>query len=115
MVATGAKKLAGPLLGLQGIADTLVAVPVTSTFVNLTSAVCSAPAFGYIIYEGAESIPSMYTSQREWLLWIKDRFAGLNMINEPRTVEGKSVLHYIDYQPNLKWVWAPVSQSFSVL
>ena len=112
LVATGGKEISGPLLVLQGTADTLTPVPVTTRIVNSTSAACPGAAIEYITYEGAEHIPSMYTSQREWLRWIEDRFAGVKVTAGLRTVERKSVLPQINYQPDLNWVLAPVRESF---
>ncbi|KAL9635953.1 MAG: hypothetical protein Q9204_002426 [Flavoplaca sp. TL-2023a] len=112
LVAIGGKEIAGPLLVLQGTADTLIPVPVTTRIVNLTSAACPGAAIEYITYEGAEHIPVMYTSQREWLGWIEDRFAGDNVTAGLRTVERKSVLPQINHQPDLNWILAPVSESF---
>ena len=112
LVATGGKEISGPLLVLQGTADTLTPVPVTTRIVNSTSAACPGAAIEYITYEGAEHIPSMYTSQREWLRWIEDRFAGVKVTAGLRTVERKSVLPQINYQSDLNWVLAPVRESF---
>lgn len=112
LVATGGKQIAGPLLVLQGTADTLIPFPITSRFVNLTSAAYPDAAIEYITYEGAEHIPVMYTSQRKWLRWIEDRFAGENVTAGLRTVERKSVLPRINYQPDLNWILAPVSEGF---
>ncbi|KAI4270797.1 MAG: hypothetical protein LQ337_006465 [Flavoplaca oasis] len=110
LVATGGKEISGPLLVLQGTADTLIPVPVTTRIVNSTSAASPGAAIEYITYEGAEHIPSMYTSQREWLRWIEDRFAGKNVAAGLRTVERKSVLPQINYQPDLNWILAPVGE-----
>ncbi|KAL8912046.1 MAG: hypothetical protein Q9171_002899 [Xanthocarpia ochracea] len=112
LVATGGKEIAGPLLVLQGTADTLIPVVGTTRFANLTSEAYPGSAIEYITYEGAEHIPIMYTSQREWLRWIEDRFAGVTAAEGLKTVERKSVLPQTNYQPDLNWSLQPVSESF---
>ena len=112
LVATGGKEIAGPLLVLQGTADTLIPVTVTTRIANLTSEAYPKSAIEYITYEGAEHIPIMYTSQREWLRWIEDRFAGKKVARGLKTVERKSVLPQTNYQPDLNWILQPVGESF---
>ncbi|KAL8847199.1 MAG: hypothetical protein Q9221_007761 [Calogaya cf. arnoldii] len=112
LVSTGGKQIAGPLLVLQGTADTLVPVNITTQYVSVTSQSCPESAIEYIIYEGAEHIPSMYTSQRDWLAWIEDRFAGENVTSGLRTTEKRSALPQTNYQADLNWFLEPVTQTF---
>ncbi|KAL8860939.1 MAG: hypothetical protein Q9178_002694 [Gyalolechia marmorata] len=112
LVAIGGKEIAGPLLVLQGTADSAIPVLVTTRFANLTSEAYPKSKIEYITYEGAEHIPIMYTSQREWLRWIEDRFAGEKVACGLKTVERKSVLPQTNYQPDLNWILQPVSDGF---
>ncbi|KAL8754875.1 MAG: hypothetical protein Q9199_004038 [Rusavskia elegans] len=112
LVSTGGKEIAGPLLVLQGTADTLIPVNITTQYVNLTSERCPEAAIEYIIYEGADHIPLMYTSQREWLRWIEDRFAGKEVAGGLRTAERRSVLPQSNYQAELNWFLESVTERF---
>ncbi|KAL8918033.1 MAG: hypothetical protein Q9172_005583 [Xanthocarpia lactea] len=112
LVATGGKEIAGPLLVLHGTADTAIPVNITTRVVNSTSEAYPRSAIEYITYEGAEHTPILYTSQREWLRWIEDRFAGKKVARGLKTVEKKSILPQTNYQPDLNWILQPVSESF---
>ncbi|KAL8917541.1 MAG: hypothetical protein Q9208_007902 [Pyrenodesmia sp. 3 TL-2023] len=103
LVLVGGKEIAGPMLVLQGTSDTLIPVFITTKYVNLTSEVYPESAIEYITYEGVEHIPVMYTSQRDWLAWIEDRFAGREVKSGLRTVEKKSALPQTNYQVDLNW------------
>ncbi|KAI4201009.1 MAG: hypothetical protein LQ346_002251 [Caloplaca aetnensis] len=103
LVAVGGKEIAGPLLVLQGTGDTLLPIPITSKYVNQTSVVHPESAIDYITYAGAEHIPTVYTSQRDWLGWIEDRFAGKSVASGLRTVERRSALPPTNYQVDLNW------------
>ncbi|KAL8644725.1 MAG: hypothetical protein Q9226_007622 [Calogaya cf. arnoldii] len=112
LVSAGGKEIAGPMLVLQGTTDTLVPVNITTQYVNLTSQSCPESAIEYIIYEGAEHIPSMYTSQRDWLGWIEDRFAGKNVTSGLKTTLKRSALPQTNYQADLNWFLDPVTEMF---
>ncbi|KAL8906363.1 MAG: hypothetical protein Q9207_002075 [Kuettlingeria erythrocarpa] len=103
LVAVGGKGIAGPLLVLQGTGDTLLPAPITTKYVNLTSVIHPESSIDYITYEGAEHIPTMYTSQKDWLEWIEDRFAGKTVAGGLRTVERRSALPQTRYQPDVNW------------
>lgn len=112
LTSTGGKEIAGPLLILQGTADTLIPVNITTQYVNLTSERSPESAIEYISYEGVEHIPSMYTSQREWLGWIEDRFGGKRVAGGLRTAERMSVLPQTNYQADLNWFLESVNERF---
>ncbi|KAL8761229.1 MAG: hypothetical protein Q9184_002633 [Pyrenodesmia sp. 2 TL-2023] len=103
LVRLGGKEIAGPMLVLQGTSDTLTPVITTTKYVNLTSELHPRSAIDYITYEGVEHIPTMYTSQRDWLGWIEDRFAGRTVKRGLRTVEKRSALPQTNYQVDLNW------------
>lgn len=71
------RPLGGPMLILQGSADTVVAPEGSMAGFNAT---CSSQgnnvSIEYMSVIGQDHNPSMYASQREWLQWIEDRFNG---------------------------------------
>lgn len=76
--AVSGRALGGPMLILQGSADTVVAPVGAQAGFNAT---CRAQgnnvSISYVSVEGQDHNPSMYASQRVWLEWIEDRFNGL--------------------------------------
>ncbi|KAI4191159.1 MAG: hypothetical protein L6R41_000296 [Letrouitia leprolyta] len=113
LVGTGGMKIAGPMLVLQGTNDTNVPAPITTKYVNLTCTLFPESAIEYAVYEGATHVPAMYASQRKWLGWIEDRFAG-KASKGCRTVERTSVLPQINYQAEVNWFLEYATQSFEV-
>lgn len=68
--------LGGPLLILQGSADSVVGTAGATAGYELT---CAVPANAnvsveYVSVVGQDHNPSLYASQPEWLQWIEDRF-----------------------------------------
>ena len=64
------------MLILQGIADPAVPEPITTAAVNETCALYPQSQLEYALFEGVTHVPVLYASQRVWLDWIADRFAG---------------------------------------
>lgn len=76
--SVGGRALGGPMLILQGSADTVVGTVGSSTAFNATCAAQgSNVSIEYMSVVGQNHNPSMYASQRVWLQWIEDRFNGL--------------------------------------
>lgn len=72
------RPLGGPMLIVQGSADTVVGTVGSSAGFNAT---CSAQgnnvSIEYLSVVDMDHNPSLYASQRIWLQWIEDRFNGL--------------------------------------
>lgn len=70
------RPLGGPMLILQGSADTVVGTTGSMEGFNATCAVVSGnTSVEYVWVVGQDHNPSMYASQRLWLQWIEDRFS----------------------------------------
>ncbi|KAK0334704.1 hypothetical protein LTR91_022820 [Friedmanniomyces endolithicus] len=93
------KPLGGPLLIVQGSADTVVGTVGAMVGYNAT---CALPANAqvsvqYVSVNNQDHNPSLYASQRLWLQWIEDRFnrfplqEGCSMVNESSARPGASV------------------------
>lgn len=111
LVGTGGKEIAGPMLVLQGTADTNVPAPITTKYVNLTCTMFPKSAIEYNVYDGATHVPTMYASQREWLRWIDDRFEGKES-SACKIVERTSVLPQFSYQAEVNWFLEYATQTF---
>jgi len=68
------RPLGGPMLILQGSADTVVGTTGAVIGFNATCAVNTNASIQYTWVNGQDHNPSMYASQRLWLQWIEDRF-----------------------------------------
>ncbi|KAL8989948.1 MAG: hypothetical protein Q9169_008242 [Polycauliona sp. 2 TL-2023] len=112
LVRIGGNPIVGPMLVIQGTADTLIPANITSKYVNMTSERNPDESIEFIIDEGAEHIPSMYTSQRLWLKWIEDRFAGVRVASGLRITERTSALPQTNYQADLNWFLESVTESY---
>lgn len=81
LTVNGGMPLGGPLLVLQGEADMSVPALLTDMAVNETCAAYPDSRIEYVTYPGVDHVPTMYASQRTWLDWIADRFAGVPVRN----------------------------------
>jgi hypothetical protein len=70
------QRIAGPMLVLQGTADTTVPEPVTAGAVNGTCGPHPDSELDYAVFNGSDHVPTMFSSQQVWLDWIADRFEG---------------------------------------
>lgn len=75
--SVGGRALGGPMLILQGTADTVVTPASAQAGFNSTCAVLgnNGTSIEYVAIEGQGHNPSVYASQRVWLDWIEDRFS----------------------------------------
>ena len=72
----GGRRIGEPLLVMQGTANNTVPAVVTTTAVNRTREQFPGSELEYLVVEGIDHIPTMYGTQRMWLQWVADRFAG---------------------------------------
>ncbi len=74
LTGTGGRPISGPMLVLQGTADSSVPYEVTDQAVNHTCSLFPESKLQYARFEGVEHVPVLYASQQIWLDWIWDRF-----------------------------------------
>lgn len=74
--ANGGKSIAGPLLVIQGLADTTVNASTTIHAVQDTCDRYPQSQLQFQTWNGVTHNPIMYAGQQVWLQWIEDRFAG---------------------------------------
>ena len=73
----GGKRIQGPLLVLHGELDPGLNVEVTTDAVNETMERFPSSQIEYIRLPGVSHVPALTASQRLWMDWIADRFAGI--------------------------------------
>lgn len=78
----GGKPIAGPLLVLQGDADTAAPIEGARSAVNQTCTLYPDSQIDFQVYTGVDHVPTMYAAQQTWLNWIEDRFAGRSASND---------------------------------
>ncbi|KAH8696612.1 Alpha/Beta hydrolase protein [Talaromyces proteolyticus] len=78
--SVGSRPLGGPMLIIQGSADTVV-IPEGSAlgFKNTCASQKNNVSIEYVSVAGQDHNPSLYASQRIWLQWIEDRFNGVKI------------------------------------
>lgn len=77
----GRKPFAGPLLVLQGTADTTIPYPLTNETVGATCALLEGSNqsrdLEFLVVNGTGHVPTLDATRSTWLQWIQDRFEGV--------------------------------------
>ncbi|KAL9057717.1 MAG: hypothetical protein Q9162_002191 [Coniocarpon cinnabarinum] len=76
LIANGGRRVAGPMLVLQGTDDPSVSYEVTTASVNATCETFADTSLQYVVYEGVTHVPALFAGQQTYLNWIADRFMG---------------------------------------
>lgn len=103
LTANGGQPIGGPMLVLQGEADPEILPPITNQAVNLTCGNHPKSQLQYLTYPGVTHVPVMYASQRTWLDWIADRFAGKSVPEGCNISSIPSFRPYSEYQLDSNW------------
>ena len=116
----GGKPIGRPMLVLQGTADPTVPANGTTAAVNKTCEAFPATQIEYHLYQDVTHSkpcyptlylhsskyrldPSMWVSQRTWLGWIEDRFAGKNASAGCSTTHSTAALPLSNYLEDANW------------
>lgn len=76
LVSNGGKKIGGPLLVIHGESDPSLSSQVTTDAVKKTAERFPSSQLEYVLLPYVEHGPALAASQRLWMDWIADRFAG---------------------------------------
>ncbi|KAH6889356.1 putative secretory lipase [Thelonectria olida] len=74
LTVSGGKNFKGPMLVIQGTADTTVIPAVTTDYVSKTCRRYSSNGLRYVQVEDAGHFPVLYAAQQTWMEWIDERF-----------------------------------------
>lgn len=96
LTANGGKAIKGPLLVIHGQADTMNTMPTVEAAVKKTVELFPDSQLEFVTLPGVTHAPALPASQRLWMDWIGDRFAGVDakpgfhqpeLMSPPRPVE----------------------------
>ena len=112
LISNGAKAFAGPLLVIHGEADETLRVDATTLAVRKTAELFPSSRLEYTVLPDVTHAPALQASQRLWMDWIADRFAGREVkpyfqqstVTSPRPAQS--------YQVAQSWFLEPATQVF---
>lgn len=110
--ALGGKEIASPLLIIHGEADERLDVGETTRAVERSVEACPTTSIEYIVLPGVAHTPALTASQRIWMDWIADTFAGREIQAGYRKVMLKPAKPIPSYQAEQNWYVAPATQSY---
>ncbi|MCJ1381016.1 hypothetical protein MMC17_004125 [Xylographa soralifera] len=109
LIVNGGKPVAGPLLVIHGTSDPLLNITVATSAVEDTLHAFPAAQLEYIRVPGVTHAPAMTSSQRVWMDWIGDRFAGRTSAAYGIQPDLKAAMSTTAYQPELNWYLSPAT------
>ena len=99
----GGRPIGGPLLIIHGDADNVVPYQATAAGVDRTCEKYPRAQLEFATFAHATHEPIMYASQRIWLKWIEDRFAGVSTPQQCVRTNYTNPRPYEYYQPERNW------------
>lgn len=111
MSSLGGKEIAGPLLVVHGKSDDRLEVAQTTEAVRKTIDSFPSSSISYITLPGVAHDPALPASQRIWMDWIVDRFAGRELATDSpeRLTPTRPIAHY---QAKLNWYVASATKYY---
>ena len=103
LIAAGGKPIADPLLIIHGESDPFLNVNITSAAVEKTLHEFPTAQLEYIRVPGMSHVTAITSSQRVWMDWIADRFAGRPTSSNGVQPDLVAALPIAAYQPYLNW------------
>lgn len=103
LTSNGGKPIGGPLLVIHGNADNVVAYQTAANAVDQTCQNYPRAQLEFLTFAHATHEPVMYASQRIWLKWIEDRFAGAPSPQQCVRTNYTSARPYVSYQVEENW------------
>ncbi|KAL8717595.1 MAG: hypothetical protein Q9225_005175 [Loekoesia sp. 1 TL-2023] len=76
MISNGGKRIRGPLLVIHGENDDKINAKVTTDAAGKTAEQFPSSQLEYVLIPNVSHVPALQASQRMWMEWIADRFAG---------------------------------------
>lgn len=112
LTVNGGKMVGGPLLVIQGGGDVQISPETTDRAVNQTAELFPEAQLQYATFPGVDHTPTMFVSQRLWIEWIADRFAGIEVKKGCHRSVFESARPSKSYQKQLNWFLEPATQPF---
>ena len=112
MISNGGKEIAGPLLVVHGEADDRLSAAVTTAAVEKTADAFPQSQLEYYLIPNVSHVPALQASQRLWMEWIADRFAGREIKHQVQRSQLSGVRPASSYQKEQNWYLEPATQFF---
>ena len=112
VISNGGKRIAGPLLVIHGVTDDRLSSAGTTAAVDKTAEAFPESQLEYLLIPNATHVPALQASQRLWMEWIADRFAGREVKNQVQRRELSGARPAASYQKEQNWYLEPASQFF---
>ncbi|KAL8752462.1 MAG: hypothetical protein Q9184_005725 [Pyrenodesmia sp. 2 TL-2023] len=106
------KGIAGSLLVVHGQADDRLGVAHVTSAVQSTIKSFPQASIDYVVLPGVTHAPALTASQRIWMDWIADRFAGRELKAGLRRTKLIPAKRTESYQRELNWYVTPATQSY---
>ena len=112
MISNGGKKIAGPLLVVHGAADDKLSSAATTAAVDKTAEAFPESQLEYLLIPNVTHVPALQASQRLWMEWIADRFAGREVKHQVQRRELTGARPAASYQKEQNWYLEPATQFY---
>lgn len=106
--------VAGPFLIIEGEADLITRQFGQEKAINTTCSLYPDSSLEYKTFANVTHVPVVYASQRVWLDWIRDRFAGVGTPSGCRRSRVESARPYSEYQQEVIWFLRQAEQAYEV-
>jgi pimeloyl-ACP methyl ester carboxylesterase len=115
LTVNGGKKIEGPLLVIHGEADSSLSVEGSTKAVKETLELFPSSQLDFVRLPGISHVPALTASQRLWMDWIGDRFAGLKADPKHNGTKLASTRSISSYQPELNWYIEQATQFYQTV
>ena len=112
MISNGGKKIAGPLLVVHGETDDKLNSAMTTAAVDKTAKEFPESQLEYVLIPNVTHVPALQASQRLWMEWIADRFAGREAKHQVQRTELPRARPAASYHKEHNWYLEPATQFF---
>lgn len=112
LIENGGKKIAGPLLVIHGETDEKLSADAVERAVRRTIELHESSQLEYVSIPEVTHVPALQASQRLWMEWIVDRFAGRAAkpgFQQTKLARARPVG---SYQPEQNWYLEAATQFF---
>jgi pimeloyl-ACP methyl ester carboxylesterase len=112
LIVNGGKSIAQPLLVIKGEADPMLQYSVAAVAVQDTTDKFPNTSIEFIHMPGVSHDPILSASQRYWMDWIADRFAGKDANIGCKDIQVKAAQPLDAYQAELNWYLSIATQFY---
>lgn len=115
LTSNGSRPIAGPMLVVHGDADAVVPFPAIATAIRETCELYPESQLEFAAFANATHTPAIYASQRIWLEWIEDRFAGVEAPDGCHRTDYESARPYMYYEAEENWYIEMAKDYFQII